>query len=75
MNCITTHKKIRKIGGDLGKNNIFPLRSYTSTHPLKIRAFSPYEIYVFSTRRLGPPADWKKFTSLLKSDVDYSWSI
>ena len=47
MKCITTHKSIREIRVALGKLTFSHYVPIPPSSPLKIRALSPYEIYVF----------------------------
>ena len=57
MECITTHKNIKEIGGALEKIDIFRTMSlYFHPSPLKILTLFPYEIYVF-----GMSKTWETF--------------
>ena len=60
MKCTTTHKKVREIGGALGKNDIFshyfPTLSPIPPQNLGMHSL-PYEVFVLDLARPGQPTD------------------
>ena len=53
MSCITTHKKIREIGGDLGKNNISHYVPILPPTPSKFGPFLHMKFMFLQRQDLG----------------------